>query len=78
MGTTKEDLQAIVSKLEADVDVQAKAIAEKDEADGGVVAALGVQATKTANQQAAAAAVDEDIKKLVEIAKAFSDQDPNT
>lgn len=78
MGTTKDDLLAVVNKLVADVQTQTEANAAKTAADGAVVSALQEQASKAAAHAAATGAVQNDLAELQKIANAYGDEDDKT
>lgn len=78
MGTSKEDLQAAVDKLVADVMAQNQAAADKAKADGDVMNALQAQSTAAAAATSAQTLVQADVNVLVDIAAKFSDGDETT
>ena len=78
MGTSKDDLMAVVNKVVADVQVQSEANAAKVAADGIVVTALQDQASKAAAHSAATSAVQADLAELQRVAAAFGDEDDDT
>ena len=78
MGTTKDNLMAVVTKLIDDVNKQNQANASKVAADGFVVSALQSQATASAEHAAATGIVQSDLTELQKVAAAMADEDDAT